>query len=234
MSEFLKKKKELKYKFINSLDFSQSDINEEVIFIDDSYIEKKFRRFKREYNEINEEINKIKDYSAKDEYSLKRIKDLLLKQNNLVIKSMFIITNNEKYLEQALRILEVIKQEVNYKKALNAIVKYNKGDIYGSSIMFKEYYAKINRLPNHYLINKTYAEIMLINKEYKIAVELIRKAIEVKPDDMELHIKIKKLYEDLGMKKEAFIEDKIINLLGGNKKCSKPRHSLIKTEEYHQ
>ena len=215
MSEFLKITKELKYKLVNSLDFAQSNINEEVVFIDDVYIEKILKRFTKEYNSISMEIKKILQYSKRDEYSTKKINELLLKQDELVIKSMFIITNDEQYVDRAVKALDKIKRNVDYKKGLEAVLRYKEGKQYESELLFKEYYSNLNKLPNHYLINKIYAEIMIKKKEYKIAIDLLRKSIEIRPDDIELHIKINKIYKYLNMNKEMEVENVIIKLLGG-------------------
>ena len=215
MSKVIHKIIEAKYKFIRSVDFEESDINDEVLFIDDTYIEIRYKNFIKKYNSLQNELENIVKNNEIDSISRERIEKLLNEQDELIIKNIFIISNSERYLELAIKILAPIKSNINYKIGLEAIKKYKDGYFNEADILFRKYYSCLNKLPNHYLINKTYAELLMKNNEYSIAMELIRKSIEIKPDDLELHKMIRKIYKSMNMIKEMEVEEKIIKILGG-------------------
>ena len=62
-----------------------------------------------------------------DSISKERIGKLLKEQDELIVKKIFIISNNEKYLEFAIKILGTIKENINYKIGLEAVKKYKEG-----------------------------------------------------------------------------------------------------------
>lgn len=215
MSKVIHKIIEAKYKFVRSVDFEESDINDEVLFIDDTYVEISYKNFIKRYNSIQKELENIVENNEMDSISKERIGKLLKEQDELIVKKMFIISNNEKYLEFAIKILGTIKENINYKIGLEAVKKYKEGYFNEAEILFQKYYSYLNKLPNHYLINKTYSKLLIKSNDNNIAMELIRKAIEVKPDDLELHKMINEIYKVMNMLKEAEIEEKIIKVLGG-------------------
>lgn len=215
MSKVIHKIIEAKYKFIRSVDFEESDINDEVLFIDATYIEIRYKNFIKKYNSLQNELENIVKNNEIDSISRERIGKLLNEQDELIIKNIFIISNSERYLELAIKILVPIKSNINYKIGLEAIKKYKDGYFNEADILFRKYYSCLSKLPNHYLINKTYAELLMKNNEYSIAMELIRKSIEIKPDDLELHKMIRKIYKSMNMIKEMEVEEKIIKILGG-------------------
>ena len=183
MSKVIHKIIEAKYKFVRSVDFEESDINDEVLFIDDTYVEISYKNFIKRYNSIQKELENIVENNEMDSISKERIGKLLKEQDELIVKKMFIISNNEKYLEFAIKILGTIKENINYKIGLEAVKKYKEGYFNEAEILFQKYYSYLNKLPNHYLINKTYSKLLIKSNDNNIAMELIRKAIEVKPDD---------------------------------------------------
>lgn len=215
MSKVIHKIIEAKYKFVRSVDFEESDINDEVLFIDDTYVEISYKNFIKRYNSIQKELENIVENNEMDSISKERIGKLLKEQDELIVKKMFIISNNEKYLEFAIKILGTIKENINYKIGLEAVKKYKEGYFNEAEILFQKYYSYLNKLPNHYLINKTYSKLLIKSNDNNIAMELIRKAIEVKPDDLELHKMINEIYKVMNMLKEVEIEEKIIKVLGG-------------------
>ncbi|MEE0248409.1 hypothetical protein [Peptacetobacter hiranonis] len=215
MSKVIHKIIEAKYKFVRSVDFEESDINDEVLFIDDTYVEISYKNFIKRYNSIQKELENIVENNEMDSISKERIGKLLKEQDELIVKKIFIISNNEKYLEFAIKILGTIKENINYKIGLEAVKKYKEGYFNEAEILFQKYYSYLNKLPNHYLINKTYSKLLIKSNDNNIAMELIRKAIEVKPDDLELHKMINEIYKVMNMLKEAEIEEKIIKVLGG-------------------
>lgn len=215
MSKVIHKIIEAKYKFVRSVDFEESDINDEVLFIDDTYVEISYKNFIKRYNSIQKELENIVENNEMDSISKERIGKLLKEQDELIVKKIFIISNNEKYLEFAIKILGTIKENINYKIGLEAVKKYKEGYFNEAEILFQKYYSYLNKLPNHYLINKTYSKLLIKSNDNNIAMELIRKAIEVKPDDLELHKMINEIYKVINMLKEVEIEEKIIKVLGG-------------------
>lgn len=215
MSKVIHKIIEAKYKFVRSVDFEESDINDEVLFIDDTYVEISYKNFIKRYNSIQKELENIVENNEMDSISKERIGKLLKEQDELIVKKIFITSNNEKYLEFAIKILGTIKENINYKIGLEAVKKYKEGYFNEAEILFQKYYSYLNKLPNHYLINKTYSKLLIKSNDNNIAMELIRKAIEVKPDDLELHKMINEIYKVMNMLKEAEIEEKIIKVLGG-------------------
>lgn len=216
MSKVMHKIIEAKYKFVRSVDFEESDINDEVLFIDDTYIEIRYKNFIKKYNSIQKELENIVKSNEMDSISKERIGKLLKEQDELTIKNMFIISNDEKYLDFSIKMVENIGSNINYIIGLKAIKKYNEGCLNEAEELFQKYYSSLSTLPNHYLINKTYSKLLIKSGAYDIAIELIRKAIETKPDDLSLHKTIRDIYKKNNMNKEFEIESKIIKILGAN------------------
>ena len=66
MSKVIHKIIEAKYKFVRSVDFEESDINDEVLFIDDTYVEISYKNFIKRYNSIQKELENIVENNEMD------------------------------------------------------------------------------------------------------------------------------------------------------------------------
>ncbi|WP_415346431.1 tetratricopeptide repeat protein, partial [Clostridium perfringens] len=107
----------------------------------------------------------------------------------------------------------ISEMNTTFNIALDGVESYLLGDLNKAKVLLGNYYSQLNKLPNHYLINKIYGTILLNEKEYDLALEILRRAVEIVPDDLDLHIKLRALYsiksDIVGIK----IEEDIIELL---------------------
>ena len=86
MSKVIHKIIEAEYKFVRSVDFEESDINDEVLFIDDTYVEISYKNFIKRYNSIQKELENIVENNEMDSISKERIGKLLKEQDELIVK----------------------------------------------------------------------------------------------------------------------------------------------------
>lgn len=210
LSEIVVKYNKAKFDIINKF---SDDINicEESLCIDTGYLKSKFENFQKQYKEITTEIEQLYIYGNKDNYNNSKISTFIKKRDNLCIDTAYLISNDIKNIDLSKKLIENFNLDL--KIALDGIENYYSGNEEKANSYFEKYYSQLNRLPNHYLINKVYSLILFNRKEYTLAIELMRIAVGINPNDLELHIKLRDMYLSIGNTVGYKIENQIISLL---------------------
>lgn len=211
LSDIIVKYNKAKFEVVNK--FSDNNINvcEESLCIDKGYLKSKFEDFQKEYKSICDEIENLYTYGENDEYNKSKINKYIEVKNRLCLEIAYLVSNDKKNLDLSRSLIREIN--TNLIIALDGIESYFLGHVDKARVYFENYYSKLNRLPNHYLINKVYGTILFNDKEYNLALEILRKSVEINPNDLDLHIKLRELYriksDIVGLK----IEEDIIEIL---------------------
>ena len=102
------------------------------------------------------------------------------------------------------------KWTLKYK---GSIKEYDLGNKIKALTLFDEYFNKNKYMLEHYLISSIYGKLLYESRQYGKAVILLRKAIEKRPEEVELHLILRDIYIKLGDEKSQDIEESIIRLL---------------------
>lgn len=211
LSDAIIKYNQAKFEIINKFSSSNVNVFEECLCIDKGYLKSKFEDFQKEYKRLSDEIQNLYKYGEKDDYNTKKIKYYIDCKNKLALETSYLISNDINNIDLSKKLIEGIN--TNLELALEGISAYSKGDIYNSERYLRKYYNTLDRLPNHYLINKIYSYILFDNENYDLSLELMRIAVGKVPEDIELHKKLANIYmiksDDISWK----IEKQIIELL---------------------
>ncbi|EIF2087108.1 tetratricopeptide repeat protein [Clostridium perfringens] len=211
LSDIIVKYNKAKFEVVNK--FSDNNINvcEESLCIDKGYLKSKFEDFQKEYKSICDKIENLYNYGENDDYNKSKINKYIEVKNRLLFETAYLISNDEKNLDLSKSLISGMNTTFNI--ALDGVESYLLGDLNKAKVLLGNYYSQLNKLPNHYLINKIYGTILLNEKEYDLALEILKRAVEIIPDDLDLHIKLRALYsiksDIVGVK----IEEDIIELL---------------------
>ena len=211
LADIIIKYNKAKFEIINK--FSNNNINvcEECLCIDKGYLKSKFDDFKKDYKLISNQIEALYNYGEKDDYNKAKLNNLIKEKNKLLLDISYLISNDKDNLELSKKL--IVEMSTSFNNAIDGIISYFNKDFKKAKSLLENYYLQLNTLPNHYLINKIYGTILLNEKEYDLALEILRRAVEIVPDDLDLHIKLRELYsiksDIVGIK----VEEDIIELL---------------------
>ena len=107
----------------------------------------------------------------------------------------------------------MIDENNDFKICLKALKEYDLGNKIKALTLFDEYFNKNKYMLEHYLISSIYGKLLYESRQYGKAVILLRKAIEKRPEEVELHLILRDIYIKLGDEKSQDIEESIIRLL---------------------
>lgn len=191
----------------------ENGIYDEVFFLDDGYIKSKIERLKKEYNSISKEIEMIAKYDERDNYGRDKLNHLVNKKVNIKFEMAFLASNNFLNIDSCLNLLEEI--DTDFKLCLHGLKHYKEGDEKRAFETFYKYFKDKNVLLEHFLINKVYGMLLFNLKQYDISLMVLRKSVEKRPEDKEIHCILKEIYSLKEMELEKTIEENIIELLEG-------------------
>lgn len=210
LSEIIVKYNKTKFNIVEK--FSNNiNVCEESLSIDNGYLKSKFEYFQEQYKNICSEIENLYNYGEDDNYNKNKINAYIHSKNQLCLDTAYLISNDKNNLDLSLKLLEGV--DTNLIKAIKGIIYYYNQETNKAKEYLYEYYKSLEFLPKHYLINKVYSLILYKERDYNLAIELMRLALGLKPDDLELHIKLKEMYNAIGDNIGYKIEEQIINML---------------------
>lgn len=211
LKEIIKAYEDGKIAFINKISQINTQNVEEVLFLDDGYIRSKIKELKEQYNSLSSEIDLLIKYDKNDEYSKSKISYLREQCKDIKLEIAFLASNNYKNLDNCINLVEDI--DTDFKLCIYALRFYYDGNSQRAYQYFGEYFKDKDRFLEHYLINKVYGELLFSIKEYNASANVLRKAVEKRPEDIEIHRILKEIYKLNGQLIEEKIEESILNLL---------------------
>lgn len=215
LKDIIRSYNETKLSFVNKISDSKDGISDELSFLDDGFIKSKIDNLKKEYGSIEKEIEMLIKYDKKDDYNTQKIHSLMNRRRDIKFEIAFLASNNIRNIDGCLKLLE--EENTDFKLCLLAIQYYSNGEEKESFDTFYKYFKDKNVVLEHYLINKIYGKMCFALKQYDMALVLLRKAAEKRPEDPELHCILKEIYHLQGRDLEESIESSIIKLLGGSR-----------------
>lgn len=192
LSDILIKYNKAKIEFVNKFSDNNINICEESLCIDKGYLKSKFEDFQKKYKLICDEIENLYKYGDKDDYNEAKINKYIESKNRLLLETAYLVSNDESNLDLSKNLIHGMN--TNLETALCGIESYYLGNINKAKVCFEDYYSKLSKLPNHYLINKIYGIILFNEKDYELSLEILRKSVEINPNDLDLHIILKDIY----------------------------------------
>lgn len=203
--------KDSKLAVINKFTDSGGGTFEENGFLDDGYITAKINRLKRIYEKLEGELELVLKYeNQSDEWTKEKIVRLINEQKSIRINIAFLASNSFEGAKSSMKLIEDI--DTDFRLCIEALILYDTGYEDLSLIKFHEYLKSKNEPINHYLINKTFGTLLCNKGQYRQAITIFQKAVEKRPEDLELHTLLKDCYERCGMLFEKEIEDSILTL----------------------
>lgn len=190
-----------KIKLSNKLGNGTEGLWDELEFLDDNIIKSRIDYIKRISKLIDEEIKEAKG---------EKLAYLLNKKQESIFEIVILASNNIKNIDFC---LQMIDENNDFKICLKALKEYDLGNKIKALTLFDEYFNKNKYMLEHYLISSIYGKLLYESRQYGKAVILLRKAIEKRPEEVELHLILRDIYIKLGDEKSQAIEESIIRLL---------------------
>lgn len=190
-----------KIKLANKLGDGAEGLFDELEFLDDSLIKSRIDYIKKISKLIDEEIKEAKG---------EKLAYLLNKKQESIFEIVILASNNIKNIDFC---LQMIDENNDFKICLKALKEYDLGNKIKALTLFDEYFNKNKYMLEHYLISSIYGKLLYESRQYGKAVILLRKAIEKRPEEVELHLILRDIYIKLGDEKSQAIEESIIRLL---------------------
>lgn len=211
LSEIIIKYNKAKFNIINKFSDSYKNVCEESLSIDNGYLKSKFEEFQKQYGDICKQIENLYEYGEDDSYNINKINSYIDSRKQLCLETAYLISNDKNNLDLSLKLLDDI--ETNLTEAIMGIIYYYNGEFNKAKESLYNYYKDLSKLPDHYLINKVYSLILYKEKNYDLSIELMRLAVGLSPDDLDLHIKLREMYNLTGDNISYIVEEQIINML---------------------
>lgn len=202
LNEIITKYNSLKIDIISKLGESSEGINDELDFLDDAIISSKINYIQKICRLIDDDIEMSEDEE--------QIKFLVQKRKEFIYELALLASNSLKSVEFCISILD---ENNVFQKCLQALKHYENGDKHTAKILFDEFFKSNKYMLQHYLISKVYGELLYEEHDYLNAAAFFRKAVEKRPEEVNLHIKLKDIYYKLDDKILLNQEIEIINLL---------------------
>ncbi|WP_237737294.1 hypothetical protein [Clostridium carboxidivorans] len=212
MKKIIKAYNDTKIAIIQKLSQSDEGTLQETEFLDDGTIYCRIERLKEKFSSVNQEIEMLINYDKKDNYYTEKLRQLNTKKNEISLNLAFLASNNLNNLDTCEKITTGLNTD--FKLCITALKYYKVGDEKSAFESFYEYFKNKSGVIDHYLINKIYGLLLYKYKQYKIALPLLRKSAEKRPEDVEIHRILKEIYLILSMKHEEKIEKNILEVLG--------------------
>lgn len=187
------------------------EILDEAKFYDDGYLNVKINHLKKKLNNVINEIDIATKYEKKDNETLKKIKELNLKKDELMLEMCFYASNGINSINMCKELLNGVNSD--FEECIDAIITFKNNDEEKAFKLFHSYFSKTKRIPEHFLINKIYGGILYKYGQDKMALRLLQEASLRKPEDIEVHKMLYELYEKENFHKGVELEKMIIEML---------------------
>jgi tetratricopeptide (TPR) repeat protein len=213
IKEALKAYNESKLAVIQRFAEDEFGVIDEPGFLDVGYINTRIETIKKEYSKLEKELDLFARHDRNDSYHREQLNTLLNARTEKLLELAFVSSNDFGYVDSCIKLLEGINTD--FSLCLQGLKYYSLKEVGKAFECFYEYFKNKSGHVEHYLINKTYGELLLEYKQYELAAGLLRKACEKRPEDLEIHYMLKRIYSFLGKRKEENVEKEIIKLLEG-------------------
>ena len=189
IAEIISEIRAAKYSFIDDMAGVSADTIKEDQFLDRGYIKYKIAKLKK---------------LMKDEVSIEKRKEL---SSELA----FYMSNDEERVSESIKCIEDVSS--NFKECLHGIEEYLDGDLEKAYELLQENYKLTRKAKEHFLINKVYGLLLVKHEEYENAVEILKRALSLCPEDIECYHALEEAYYQTFHIKENEVVTDIISLL---------------------
>lgn len=195
----------LKINAVNILGNGTEGLNDELDFLDDAVVASRIRFVQKMCRNIDSDIKNTNEQN--------KIDFLINKKHEFMNEMAFLASNGIKNIDFC---LSVIDENHSFIKCLQGLKCFNDGDKRKAKSLFDEYFNGNRYLIEHYLISKIYGQLLFENGDFYNSAVFLRKAVEKRPQEVELHKKLKDVYMKLGDELMVESENEIISILEGN------------------
>lgn len=189
-----------------------ASIEDENSFLDDGTIKAKIGRLENQRKKLINELKLASKYGGGSGEDMANKADLLNRLKEAEFDMAFLASNSFEMIDSCLDMLK--ETSTDFTLCLLALKMYEEGNEKDAFFKFYEYFEDKNGLLEHYLINKTYGTLLYKKNQYAQAKMLLQHAVTKRPEDRELHVLLKDIYNKAGQEVEEQIEANIIGLLG--------------------
>ncbi|MBU3197491.1 hypothetical protein KPL26_12560 [Clostridium algidicarnis] len=190
-----------KIKLVAKLGESHEGLTDELDFLDDSLVASKINYVKKVCRFLDDEIA----HSNKEEMQY-----LMEQKQNYIFEIVFLASNNVKNIDFCLGMLD---KKDDFIYCLNALSLVKKGKDIEAKALFDKYFDKYKSVPEHYLISKIYGELLIKSGDLYNGALFLRKAVEKRPDEIEIHKMLEYIYSKIGEETLLESEREIISIL---------------------
>lgn len=190
-----------KIKLVAKLGESHEGLTDELEFLDDSIVASKINYVKKVCSLIDDEIS----HSNKED-----IQELIKQKQDYIFQIVFLASNNIKNIDFC---LNMVDKNSDFIYCLKALRLESEGKNIEAKELFDKYFNKHKSVLEHYLISKTYGELLIKFGDLYNGALFLRKAVEKRPDEVEIHKMLEYIYSKIGEDTLLETEREIISIL---------------------
>lgn len=180
-----------------------SSLSAECGYLDDAEIGIKIEKVKKDINNINRRIAEV----GND----KRVVDQLKEEYEDKLLEMVYLASNK--LDQIDKLINLIPKKYNFYSCIDGLEKYKVGDYKSAYYALDSYIGNKEGFESHFLLNKIFGHLLILNEEFSRASIFLRKAITYRPDELDCHKMLLICYSNLNNTRGQNIEQSIIKML---------------------
>ena len=189
------------------------DILEEPGFLDDGFIRTKIEGLKKDYQKFDQQLESLIKFDKRDDYNQQKVQALTSQKDNLLIHIAFLASNSFNSLDFAIELVKEMK--IDFSMCLVGLYYYREKKDSNALELFERYYLNHSEPLDHFLINKIYGLLLLKNQNPEKAAVFLRKAVEKRPEDLEVHHALVQANEAFGNEEQVNVHRNVIRMLGG-------------------
>ena len=202
-----------KLSIVEKLNISIEEYLNETPFFDDGKVQVLINRLKTDAQSTFEQLSLLSKYANQSADTKEKFDELTLRHAAINCEMAFLASNRIDNIEYCWKLVENVDFE--FKECLKGLLFYARGEYISALETFHRYYNQGNFVPNHFLANFAYGELLIKENDFENAKTVLLKAVEMKPENIEAHKLLHKVYCITDCKREASVEKTIIDMLEG-------------------
>lgn len=189
LAEFISEVRMAKYSIVDDIAGVSTDTVKEDKFLDKGYLRYKIINLKRQIQEEKVEERKTK----------------------LIYKLAFYMSNEEDGISESLQYLEGTSSSL--KECILGMEEYFDGNLEEAYELLSENCDLLLGTKKHFLINKVYGLLLIKKKKYNKAIEVLKIALALCPEDIECYRALEEAYYETFQQEKHEVVTDIIALL---------------------
>ena len=172
-------------------------------YLDDVEIEIRIEKIKEKLSDIRKKM----DFSKSDKHTLVQLN---ADYEDKILELVFLASNKIEHIDE---LEQMLPKKYNFYSCIKGLQQYKNRNYEAAYYSLSGYLGEKGFFESHFLLNKVFGRLLIMNEEYERAGVVLRKAVEYRPTDLECHKLLVDIYNNIGNSKALKAEKAIIKMI---------------------